>query len=171
LVAILEELAIWCNIKTCNACWISFELHMQVMANADTPEDALAARNNGAEGIGLCRTEHMFFASDERIKAVRQMIMATTTPQRQVALDKLLPYQRSDFEGIFRVMDGALQCSCKLMLVDQLCRLASSFQPIFANDTLPYSYHRLLALHCTSGQQVIGSFQSVFDVLSAGLLH
>ncbi len=44
--------------------------------------------------------------------------MATTTPQRQVALDKLLPYQRSDFEGIFRVMDGALQCSCKLMLVD-----------------------------------------------------
>jgi hypothetical protein len=112
-----------------------------------------------------------FFASDERIKAVRQMIMATTTPQRQVALDKLLPYQRSDFEGIFRVMDGALQCSCKLMLVDQLCRLASSFQPIFANDTLPCSYRRLLALHCTSGHEVIGSFQSVFDVLSAGLLH
>jgi pyruvate,orthophosphate dikinase len=114
LAAILEELAILCTINlartltcwTCNACWISFELHMQVMANADTPEDALAARNNGAEGIGLCRTEHMFFASDERIKAVRQMIMATTTPQRQVALDKLLPYQRSDFEGIFRVMDG-----------------------------------------------------------------
>jgi len=49
-----------------------------------------------------------FFASDQRIKAVRQMIMATTTAQRQVALDKLLPYQRSDFEGIFRVMDGML---------------------------------------------------------------
>ncbi|CAK9875106.1 unnamed protein product [Sphagnum jensenii] len=86
--------------------WVDEIRHLKVMANADTPEDALAARNNGAEGIGLCRTEHMFFASDERIKAVRQMIMATTTPQRQVALDKLLPYQRSDFEGIFRVMDG-----------------------------------------------------------------
>jgi len=53
------------------------------MANADTPEDALAARNNGAQGIGLCRTEHMFFASDERIKAVRQMIMAPTLELRQ----------------------------------------------------------------------------------------
>ncbi|CAK9194201.1 unnamed protein product [Sphagnum troendelagicum] len=86
--------------------WVDEIRHLEVMANADTPEDALAARNNGAEGIGLCRTEHMFFASDQRIKAVRQMIMATTTAQRQVALDKLLPYQRSDFEGIFRVMDG-----------------------------------------------------------------
>lgn len=86
--------------------WVDEFRRLKVMANADTPEDALAARKNGAEGIGLCRTEHMFFASDERIKAVRQMIMASTTPQRQVALDKLLPYQRSDFEGIFRVMDG-----------------------------------------------------------------
>ncbi|XP_055818179.1 pyruvate, phosphate dikinase, chloroplastic [Solanum dulcamara] len=79
---------------------------IKVMANADTPEDALAARNNGAEGIGLCRTEHMFFASDERIKAVRRMIMAVTLEQRKEALDSLLPYQRSDFEGIFRAMDG-----------------------------------------------------------------
>ncbi|KAG0607867.1 hypothetical protein M758_8G061300 [Ceratodon purpureus] len=86
--------------------WVDDCRKLKVMANADTPEDALAARKNGAEGIGLCRTEHMFFASDERIKAVRQMIMASTTPERQVALDKLLPYQRSDFEGIFRVMDG-----------------------------------------------------------------
>nr|Q42910.1 RecName: Full=Pyruvate, phosphate dikinase, chloroplastic; AltName: Full=Pyruvate, orthophosphate dikinase; Flags: Precursor [Mesembryanthemum crystallinum]CAA57872.1 pyruvate,orthophosphate dikinase [Mesembryanthemum crystallinum] len=79
---------------------------LKVMANADTPEDALAARNNGAEGIGLCRTEHMFFASDDRIKTVRKMIMAVTSEQRKVALDQLLPYQRSDFEGIFRAMDG-----------------------------------------------------------------
>jgi pyruvate,orthophosphate dikinase len=86
--------------------WVDDCRKLKVMANADTPEDALAARKNGAEGIGLCRTEHMFFASDERIKAVRQMIMASTTTERQVALDKLLPYQRSDFEGIFRVMDG-----------------------------------------------------------------
>ncbi|CAM6129227.1 unnamed protein product [Calypogeia fissa] len=86
--------------------WVDEFRSIKVMANADTPEDALSARNNGAEGIGLCRTEHMFFASDDRIKAVRQMIMAATVEQRLVALDKLLPYQRSDFEGIFRVMDG-----------------------------------------------------------------
>ncbi|XP_042513608.1 pyruvate, phosphate dikinase, chloroplastic isoform X2 [Macadamia integrifolia] len=79
---------------------------LKVMANADTPEDAQTARNNGAQGIGLCRTEHMFFASDERLKAVRQMIMAVTPEQRKKALDLLLPYQRSDFEGIFRAMDG-----------------------------------------------------------------
>lgn len=79
---------------------------LKVMANADTPDDALTARNNGAQGIGLCRTEHMFFASDKRIKAVRKMIMAVTLEQRKAALDLLLPYQRSDFEGIFRAMDG-----------------------------------------------------------------
>ncbi|XP_024532324.1 pyruvate, phosphate dikinase 2 [Selaginella moellendorffii] len=86
--------------------WVDDYRKLKVMANADTPADALTARNNGAQGIGLCRTEHMFFASDERIKAVRQMIMASTLEHRQAALDKLLPYQRSDFEGIFRVMDG-----------------------------------------------------------------
>lgn len=86
--------------------WVDGIRRLKVMANADTPADALAARNNGAEGIGLCRTEHMFFASDERIKAVRQMIMAVTPEQRRKALELLLPYQRSDFEGIFRAMDG-----------------------------------------------------------------
>ncbi|CAA7388695.1 unnamed protein product [Spirodela intermedia] len=86
--------------------WVDGIRKMKVMANADTPGDALTARNNGAEGIGLCRTEHMFFASDERIKAVRQMIMAATIEQRKAALDLLLPYQKSDFEGIFRAMDG-----------------------------------------------------------------
>ncbi|KAB2625293.1 phosphate dikinase [Pyrus ussuriensis x Pyrus communis] len=86
--------------------WADNVRRLKVMANADTPEDALTARNNGAQGIGLCRTEHMFFASDDRIKAVRKMIMAATPEQRKVALDLLLPYQRSDFEGIFRAMDG-----------------------------------------------------------------
>ncbi|RXH80316.1 hypothetical protein DVH24_041463 [Malus domestica] len=86
--------------------WADKVRRLKVMANADTPEDALTARNNGAEGIGLCRTEHMFFASDDRIKAVRKMIMAATTEQRKAALDLLLPYQRYDFEGIFRAMDG-----------------------------------------------------------------
>ncbi|CAI9284779.1 unnamed protein product [Lactuca saligna] len=86
--------------------WADQVRRLKVMANADTPNDALTARNNGAQGIGLCRTEHMFFASDERIKAVRKMIMAVTVEQRKAALDLLLPYQRSDFEGIFRAMDG-----------------------------------------------------------------
>lgn len=86
--------------------WVDEFRKIKVMANADTPEDAISARNNGAQGIGLCRTEHMFFASDERIKAVRQMIMAPSMELRKLALDKLLPYQRSDFEGIFRAMDG-----------------------------------------------------------------
>ncbi|KAJ1427246.1 Pyruvate/Phosphoenolpyruvate kinase-like domain superfamily [Sesbania bispinosa] len=86
--------------------WADEIRHLKVLANADTPEDAITARKNGAQGIGLCRTEHMFFASDERIKAVRMMIMAITPEQRKAALDLLLPYQRSDFEGIFRAMDG-----------------------------------------------------------------
>ncbi|GLT42044.1 hypothetical protein SLA2020_160660 [Shorea laevis] len=86
--------------------WADDIRRIKVMANADTPEDAQTARNNGAQGIGLCRTEHMFFASDERIRAVRKMIMAVTPEQRKAALDLLLPYQRSDFEGIFRAMDG-----------------------------------------------------------------
>ncbi|PKI47976.1 hypothetical protein CRG98_031640 [Punica granatum] len=86
--------------------WADEIRSLKVMANADTPDDALTARNNGAQGIGLCRTEHMFFASDKRIKAVRKMIMAVIPEQRKEALDLLLPYQRSDFEGIFRAMDG-----------------------------------------------------------------
>ncbi|CAD5172361.1 unnamed protein product [Musa acuminata subsp. malaccensis] len=86
--------------------WVDEIRQLKVMANADTPDDALAAINNGAQGIGLCRTEHMFFSSDERIKAVREMIMAANSEQRQRALDLLLPYQKSDFEGIFHAMDG-----------------------------------------------------------------
>jgi pyruvate,orthophosphate dikinase len=76
-----------------------------VRANADTPEDAKAARNFGAKGIGLCRTEHMFFEGD-RIKAVREMILAEDEAGRRRALAKLLPMQRTDFEGLFREMSG-----------------------------------------------------------------
>ncbi|TVU46452.1 hypothetical protein EJB05_05992, partial [Eragrostis curvula] len=86
--------------------WVDEVKQLKVMVNADTPADAVTGRNNGAQGIGLCRTEHMFFSSDERIKAMRQMIMADSAEQRQKALDVLLPYQRIDFEGIFRAMDG-----------------------------------------------------------------
>jgi pyruvate,orthophosphate dikinase len=78
---------------------------MGVRANADIPRDAIQARAFGAEGIGLCRTEHMFFAED-RIPHMRAMIMARTTEKRKAELDKLLPMQRADFEGVFRAMDG-----------------------------------------------------------------
>jgi pyruvate, orthophosphate dikinase len=78
---------------------------LRVRANADTPHDATVARRFGAEGIGLCRTEHMFFEGD-RIDAVREMILAETTTSRSHALDRLLPMQRSDFAEIFRAMDG-----------------------------------------------------------------
>ena len=76
-----------------------------VRTNADTPRDARQARNFGAQGIGLCRTEHMFFEGD-RIKAVREMILASDEEGRRLALAKLLPMQRGDFEGIFEAMDG-----------------------------------------------------------------
>jgi len=76
-----------------------------VRTNADTPRDAKQARHFGAQGIGLCRTEHMFFEGD-RIKAVREMILASDLEGRKAALAKLLPMQRSDFEGIFEAMDG-----------------------------------------------------------------
>lgn len=78
---------------------------LKVRTNADTPRDAQQAVKFGAEGIGLCRTEHMFFAED-RIPAVREMIVAKTTEQREKALAKLLPMQRGDFEELFRAMKG-----------------------------------------------------------------
>jgi len=76
-----------------------------VRANADTPEDAARARRFGAEGVGLCRTEHMFFG-EGRIQAMQEMIVATDETAQRRALEKLLPYQREDFYGIFKAMDG-----------------------------------------------------------------
>ena len=76
-----------------------------VRTNADTPHDAAVASNFGAVGIGLCRTEHMFF-ENEKIKAMREMILANNTEERERALDKLLPYQKQDFYGILKCMDG-----------------------------------------------------------------
>ena len=78
---------------------------MDVRTNADTPKDATVARKFGAKGIGLCRTEHMFFEGD-RIKAMREMILSKDEEGRREALKKLLPMQRQDFEGIFMAMDG-----------------------------------------------------------------
>jgi len=85
--------------------WADRYRTLGVRANADTPEDARKAREFGAEGIGLVRTEHMFFAAD-RIPIVREMIMAADTITRRAAVQKLLPFQRDDFIGIFRAMDG-----------------------------------------------------------------
>jgi pyruvate,orthophosphate dikinase len=86
--------------------WADAFRSLEVWANVDTPYDAVKARELGAQGVGLCRTEHMFFDSDERILAIRRMIVATTPQERQDALDVLLPMQREDFVGIFRAMDG-----------------------------------------------------------------
>jgi pyruvate,orthophosphate dikinase len=85
--------------------WADQFRRMKVRCNAETPLDAETARKFGAEGIGLCRTEHMFFAP-ERIGAVRQMIMANDEAGRRAALDKLLPFQRRDFIELFRIMAG-----------------------------------------------------------------
>jgi pyruvate,orthophosphate dikinase len=85
--------------------WADGVRKLRVRTNADKPKEAAEAVAFGAEGIGLCRTEHMFFEGD-RIDAMREMILATTVEARKKALDKLLPYQRSDFEGIFKAMAG-----------------------------------------------------------------
>ncbi len=85
--------------------WADELRHLKVRVNADTPADAHRGREFGAEGIGLCRTEHMFFEGT-RLQAMRQMIVAQDAAGRQRALAKLLPMQRSDFEGIFRAMEG-----------------------------------------------------------------
>ena len=87
---------------------------MQVRTNADTPHDAQVARNFGAKGIGLTRTEHMFF-DDKKIIAMREMILATTSEGREKALAKLLPYQKADFKGILEAMDG---CPVNIRLLD-----------------------------------------------------
>jgi len=85
--------------------WADESRRLKIRTNAETPLDAETARRFGAEGIGLCRTEHMFFAP-ERISAVRQMIMAHDEAGRRTALDKLLPFQRQDFVDLFRIMAG-----------------------------------------------------------------
>jgi pyruvate,orthophosphate dikinase len=85
--------------------WADGLRRLKVRANADTPEDAAKAREFGAEGIGLCRTEHMFMAED-RLPVVREMIMASGEEERRRALDTLLPHQQADFEGIFEAMAG-----------------------------------------------------------------
>jgi len=85
--------------------WADDLRRLRVRANADTPEDAARAREFGAQGIGLCRTEHMFFG-EERLSIVQEMILASAEDERRAALDRLLPHQQADFEGIFEAMAG-----------------------------------------------------------------
>jgi pyruvate,orthophosphate dikinase len=92
------------NVNTVLA-WADAVRRLKVRTNADTPEDARQAREFGAEGIGLCRTEHMFMQQD-RLPHVQSMIMSETTEEREEHLAKLLPFQREDFDGIFRAMEG-----------------------------------------------------------------
>ncbi len=89
--------------------WADRLRHLRVRVNADTPADAHRGRDFGAEGIGLCRTEHMFFEGD-RLIAMREMILAQDVAGRKQALAKLLPMQRGDFEAIFRAMEGYPVC-------------------------------------------------------------
>ena len=85
--------------------WADQFRKLKVRTNADTPRDAKKARELGAEGIGLCRTEHMFFEAD-RIAAFREMICADTLEEREAALDKIMPYQQSDFEALYEALEG-----------------------------------------------------------------
>jgi pyruvate,orthophosphate dikinase len=94
--------------------WADEFRQLGVRTNADTPEDAIRARSFGAEGIGLCRTEHMFFG-EGRIKYIRAMIMASNKEERREALEKLLPFQRGDFQGILEAMEG---CPVTIRLLD-----------------------------------------------------
>ncbi len=110
--------------------WADDHRRLSVRANADTPEDAAKAREFGAQGIGLCRTEHMFMA-EERLPIVREMIMASGEDERREALDKLLPMQQSDFEGIFEAMAG-LPVTIRLpMLGTRGCRLGLLWPEIY----------------------------------------
>ncbi len=103
LLSWADEISATSGIRTAPEGWPTTGL--QVWANADYPADARRARSYGAVGIGLCRTEHMFF-EQERLPTVQRMILADTSAERKSALDELLPFQRSDFEGLFEAMDG-----------------------------------------------------------------
>ena len=87
--------------------WADEKRRLRVKTNAETPKDAQTARDFGAEGIGLVRTEHMFF-DPKRIVSIRKMIVAETLDEKKNALNELLPYQTGDFEALFKIMDGFL---------------------------------------------------------------
>jgi pyruvate,orthophosphate dikinase len=130
--------------------WADKVRTMGVRANADTPTDAKNARRFGAEGIGLCRTEHMFFEGD-RITAVREMIMADDAEGRKKALAKLLPMQRGDFEELFRIMEG-LPVTIRLLdppLHEFLPKTDAEMQEVAkaTGKDMGFLHHRAATLH------------------------
>ncbi|MCW2961842.1 MAG: ppdK [Thermoleophilia bacterium] len=129
--------------------WADERRDLQVWANADSPKDAAQARELGAEGIGLCRTEHMFF-DDDRIMIFRRMILARTDESRSTALDALLPMQRSDFHDIFAAMDGL---PVTIRLLDP---------PL--HEFLPHTKEGIAELASASGQ-TIAEISSVIEDL------
>jgi len=137
--------------------WADRHRTMKVRTNADTPPDTQTARDFGAEGIGLCRTEHMFFEED-RIIAVRRMILSQDTEHRQAALDILLPYQRDDFTGIFRVMQG-LPVTIRLLdppLHEFLPREESEFADVAKAMKVSAEQLRKRALELTEANPMLG---------------
>ena len=120
--------------------WADDVRRLEVHANADTPADATKARELGAQGIGLCRTEHMFFG-DERLPVVQEMILADDESARRAALDRLLPFQQSDFEGIFEAMAGL---PVTIRLLDPPLH---EFLPSLEEATDERLRNRILALH------------------------
>jgi pyruvate,orthophosphate dikinase len=120
--------------------WADGFRRLGVRANGDTPDDAIKAREFGAEGIGLCRTEHMFMAVD-RLPVVQKMILATNTEDRKKELDKLLPFQQSDFEGIFEAMEGL---PVTIRLLDPPLH---EFLPKLEETDDPVVRERIIALH------------------------
>ena len=120
--------------------WADGMRRLRVRANADTPEDAAKAREFGAEGIGLCRTEHMFMAPD-RLPHVQDMILAATEVERRSALERLLPMQQSDFEGIFEAMAGL---PVTIRLLDPPLH---EFLPSLEEATSEAMRHRIAQLH------------------------
>ena len=132
--------------------WADDARTLQVRANAETPLDAETARKFGAEGIGLCRTEHMFF-DPERIGAVRQMIMASDEEGRRAAIEKLLPFQRSDFIALFRIMAGL---PVTIRLLDP---------PL--HEFLPHGEHELMEIASVLGVDLATMQRRVADLAEA----
>ena len=121
--------------------WADDVRRLGVRANADTPEDAARARKLGAEGIGLCRTEHMFFG-DERLPVVQEMILADDEAGRRVALDRLLSFQQADFGGIFAAMAGL---PVTIRLLDPPCTSSCPWRKHAANEKMRGG----ASAHCT----------------------
>ena len=128
--------------------WADSRRRLGVRANADTPEDAAGARAFGAEGIGLCRTEHMFFG-DDRILAVRRMILAADEAGRRAALDQILPMQREDFVGILRAMAGFCPSpsACSTRRCTSSCRRARPKSP---RSRTSARHRRLAEIRCAA---------------------